>query len=96
MASIIYNDKTYALQKGADVLGQLLNQGAEVQYICMSGSCGTCKVKVVAGAEHLTTLAGMLFVRALAISLSLSSGAWARVPRVEFSTCGSCSSPVLG
>ena len=59
MASIIYNDKTYALQKGADVLGQLLNQGAEVQYICMSGSCGTCKVKVVAGAEHLTTLAGM-------------------------------------
>lgn len=58
MASIIYNDHTFTQQRGTDLLGQLLNQGADVQYICMSGSCGTCKVAVVSGTEHLMPLTG--------------------------------------
>ena len=59
MASILYNGQTYAQQQGVDLLGQLLNQGADVQYICMSGSCRTCKVMVEAGAEHLSALTNL-------------------------------------
>ena len=59
MAKIIYKDQPIEQQKGRDLLGQLLDAGTDVQYICMSGSCGTCKVAVVSGMEHLTAKAGM-------------------------------------
>jgi ferredoxin len=39
--------------KGGDVLGLLLDAGAQMNFICMSGSCGTCRVRVQAGMEHL-------------------------------------------
>ena len=59
MATIIYKNQTIEQQKGRDLLGQLLDAGTDVQYICMSGSCGTCKVTVTVGMEHLTAKAGM-------------------------------------
>ncbi len=59
MAKIIFKDQSIEQQKGRDLLGQLLDAGTDVQYICMSGSCGTCKVTVTAGMEHLTAKAGM-------------------------------------
>jgi ferredoxin len=38
---------------GGDVLGLLLDAGAEMSFICMAGSCGTCRVTVRSGMEHL-------------------------------------------
>lgn len=59
MAKLTFNGTTIPQQKGADLLGQLLTVGADIQYICMSGSCGTCKVRVTAGNENLTAAGGM-------------------------------------
>ena len=60
MATITFNNEPpFAQQKGVDLLGQLLNHGSAVTYICMSGSCGTCKVTVKSGMEHLSAKAGM-------------------------------------
>jgi ferredoxin len=53
MATLTFKDRSVPATKGHDVLGQLLTVGADVQYLCMSGSCGTCTVKIVSGAEHL-------------------------------------------
>lgn len=36
-----------------DVLSQLLIAGADIQYLCMGGTCGTCRVRVLQGQEHL-------------------------------------------
>lgn len=36
-----------------DVLSQLLIAGANIQYLCMGGTCGTCRVRVLSGQEHL-------------------------------------------
>jgi ferredoxin len=60
MATIRFNhEPAFTQEKSVDLLGQLLNHGTAVTYICMSGSCGMCKVKVVAGMEHLSPKAGM-------------------------------------
>jgi ferredoxin len=40
-------------REGGDVLGLLLDAGAQMDFICMAGSCGTCRVRVLAGMEHL-------------------------------------------
>lgn len=60
MSTITYNNGTaFEQKKGSDLLGQLLNHGCDPQYICMSGSCGTCKVTIKSGMEHLSAKAGM-------------------------------------
>jgi ferredoxin len=56
MATIRFRDVIAQAQPGHDLLSQLLDAGADLNYICMSGSCGTCAVRVLAGAEHLEPL----------------------------------------
>lgn len=41
---------------GQDLLGAILGAGGSMMYICMSGSCRTCKVRVTSGGEHLDPL----------------------------------------
>ena len=53
MPSLTFKDTVVPATKGHDVLGQLLTAGADVRYLCMSGSCRICTVRVVSGAEHL-------------------------------------------
>lgn len=53
MATLTYRKITCPIIPGRDILSQLLDAGAEISYICMAGSCGTCAVGVVAGGEHL-------------------------------------------
>ncbi len=53
MAQLHYHDHHIDIEPGQDVLGALLEEGANIGYICMAGSCGTCLVTVEAGAEHL-------------------------------------------
>ncbi len=56
MAVIRFGKQTIEAEPGRDLLGQLLDAGAPIAYICMSGSCGTCAVKVLAGSEHLSPM----------------------------------------
>lgn len=51
--AIVYRGRRYPAPAGQDILGQLLLGRADIMYLCMGGSCGTCKVRIVAGAEHL-------------------------------------------
>jgi ferredoxin len=48
-----YRDVATPIKAGEDVLTQLLMAGAEIQYLCMGGTCGTCKVRVLSGQQHL-------------------------------------------
>lgn len=50
---VAYDGGVYPAAAGRDLLAVLLDGGAAIQYICMSGSCGMCRLRVVAGAEHL-------------------------------------------
>ena len=58
MATLTFRSATGApvstpIQAGHDLLGTLMTVGAPINYGCMSGSCGVCRVRVVSGAEHL-------------------------------------------
>ncbi len=55
-AAIVYHEQRYPIEPGRDILGLLLDQGADIQYLCMAGSCGTCRVRVCAGGEHLEAM----------------------------------------
>ncbi len=41
------------IKAGEDVLTQLLMARSDIQYLCMGGTCGTCRVRVLSGQEHL-------------------------------------------
>jgi ferredoxin len=56
MATIRFRDLLVEAEAGRDLLSSLLDAGANMNYICMSGSCGTCAVRVLAGGEHLEPL----------------------------------------
>lgn len=49
-----YRDVCIPQKAGEDVLSQLLIAGADIQYLCMGGTCGTCRVRVLQGQEHLS------------------------------------------
>jgi ferredoxin len=55
MASIALNDHQPApLHPGQDLLGAMLDAGMPALYLCMTGSCGRCRVRVTQGLEALT------------------------------------------
>jgi len=51
--SIRFKTTVASAAAGQDLLGAILGAGGSMMYICMSGSCGTCKVRVISGGEHL-------------------------------------------
>ncbi len=53
MAKVTFGKTTTEAEPGRDLLGVLLDAGAPISYICMAGSCGTCRVRVLAGMAHL-------------------------------------------
>jgi ferredoxin len=54
MASIALNDLLPGpLQPGQDLLGAMLDAGMPALYLCMTGSCGRCRVRVSHGLEAL-------------------------------------------
>ncbi len=56
MATLRFADLVIEAERGRDVLGLLLDHGADIRYLCMSGTCGTCRVRVLAGSEHLAPM----------------------------------------
>ncbi|GDY11715.1 hypothetical protein LBMAG53_05930 [Planctomycetota bacterium] len=55
-ATITYRGQTLPARPGQDLLGALLDAGADVAYLCMSGSCGTCRIRVTSGTDQLEPL----------------------------------------
>ncbi len=53
MPSISFHGDSVTQRVGADLLSLLLEAGCDIQYVCMAGSCGTCRVWVTAGGENL-------------------------------------------
>ena len=53
MPTLTFRDTVIDATPGRDVLGQLLDADAGVDYLCMAGSCGVCRVRVEAGEAHL-------------------------------------------
>jgi ferredoxin len=51
--AIVFRGRRYPALAGQDILGQLLEGGSDILYLCMGGSCGTCEVRVLSGGEHL-------------------------------------------
>jgi ferredoxin len=51
--AIVFRGERFPARAGQDVLSLLLEGQADIMYLCMAGSCGTCRVRVLAGSEHL-------------------------------------------
>lgn len=53
MGSLHYRGKALPIAPGQDVLGAVLAAGEEMTYLCMGGTCGTCRCRIGSGAENL-------------------------------------------
>ncbi len=53
MPTVRFGDVVADAEPGRDVLSVLVDANAPIAYLCMSGTCGTCRVRVRAGMEHL-------------------------------------------
>lgn len=51
--AIVFRGERFSAHAGQDLLSLLLEGKADIMYLCMAGSCGTCKVRVKSGGEHL-------------------------------------------
>lgn len=54
MAKLIIDNIEYAIPDGAPIA--TVCEQAGVPFNCNTGVCGSCKVKIISGAEHLTSL----------------------------------------
>lgn len=45
--------QTFALEPGANLLSGAIAAGVPIEYVCRSGRCCTCKVKVLSGQKNL-------------------------------------------
>lgn len=46
--------QTFEVEPGANLLSAAIEQGVPVEYVCKSGRCCTCKVKVLVGEKNLS------------------------------------------
>lgn len=44
----------FEMEAGANLLASALDAGVPIEYVCKSGRCCTCKVKVLAGERNLS------------------------------------------
>ena len=47
------NEKKFTVGIGEFIYDALENQGTQLPHGCLSGSCGTCRIDVIKGHEHL-------------------------------------------
>lgn len=59
MTTVRYNGVDYTIDRGQDLLGGLLEHHASIGYLCMSGSCGTCRIHVESGDNLLSPPANL-------------------------------------
>lgn len=53
MATLRFKGVAAPIVAGSTMLELLLDARAPVVYLCMGGSCGTCRVRITAGGQHL-------------------------------------------
>jgi ferredoxin len=53
MAEVVFGSTRAPAIAGRDMLSLLLDEGADITYLCMAGSCGTCRVHVCSGGGFL-------------------------------------------
>lgn len=46
--------QTFEVAPGENLLASAIQAGIPIDYVCKSGRCCTCKVKVLAGERHLS------------------------------------------
>jgi ferredoxin-NAD(P)+ reductase (naphthalene dioxygenase ferredoxin-specific) len=52
-AVVRFREFTVPAVAGGDLLFTLLDHDVPIMYLCMGGSCRTCRVQVISGHEHL-------------------------------------------
>ena len=62
MATIRFDGMDVPAQPGRDLLGTLLDARAKIEYLCMAGTCRTCRVRVISGGEDSNPYDLNLFV----------------------------------
>ncbi len=53
MALICFGEYRIEAEADCDVLNLLIRNRVPIDYLCMSGTCRTCRIEVVSGGEHL-------------------------------------------
>lgn len=53
VVSLKDGDKSFEVNEGEILYDSLYDRGEELPHGCLSGSCGACRVEVLAGAENL-------------------------------------------
>lgn len=46
--------QSFEIEAGANLLSSALDAGVPIEYVCKSGRCCTCKIKVLAGERNLS------------------------------------------
>ncbi|MNY12690.1 Ferredoxin [compost metagenome] len=46
--------QTFSVEPGVNLLASAIEAGVPIEYVCKSGRCCTCKVKVLAGEKNLS------------------------------------------
>jgi ferredoxin len=52
-STVVFRNFRLAAPRGGGMLDVLLDGHAPITYLCMGGTCGTCRVRVRSGMEHL-------------------------------------------
>ncbi len=55
MPTVLINSKKYNVNPNQTIFDELEKQGLQLPHGCLAGSCGACKVEIIAGAENLST-----------------------------------------
>jgi ferredoxin len=53
LGRVVYGAITVSAIPGRDLLSLLLQADADITYLCMAGSCGTCRVRILSGGGNL-------------------------------------------
>ncbi len=50
------NDQNFEVEEGKIIFDELERQGRSLPHGCLAGSCGSCRIEIVEGAENLSAL----------------------------------------
>lgn len=54
MPTVLVNNISYTVTEGAILYDELERQNLILPHGCLAGSCGACKVEIIAGAKNLS------------------------------------------
>lgn len=54
MPTVLVNEENFIVTEGGILLNELDKQNLKLPHGCLAGSCGVCKVEIIAGAKNLS------------------------------------------